>query len=133
MEILAKKQGWQKKPWTATKALPGGENIHNFEDFQNTCLQQYAFLASDYIKRLCRYYGNSVHDILAQVKSAADLGEAFAADLYHHEVDYLLQHEFAKNAADILWRRTKIGLYASQEDIVKLEQYVSQKNLSQPS
>ena len=41
----------------------------------------------------------------------AALGEHFGADLYAREVDYLVAHEWACTADDVLWRRTKAGLH----------------------
>ena len=42
-------------------------------------------------------------------ESVQDLGEHFGAGLYRAEVDYLIRHEWARSAEDILWRRTKTG------------------------
>jgi glycerol-3-phosphate dehydrogenase len=33
---------------------------------------------------------------------------------------------------DILWRRTKQGLYATEEDVRELDQYLSSQATSQP-
>ena len=40
-----------------------------------------------------------------------DLGEHFGANLYAREVGYMLAHEWALSAEDILYRRTKTGLH----------------------
>jgi len=39
------------------------------------------------------------------------MGEEILGGLYAAEVDYLLRHEWATSAADILWRRSKLGLH----------------------
>ena len=38
----------------------------------------------------------------------------FGADLYEAEVRYLMEHEWAVTAEDVLWRRTKRGLQAER-------------------
>jgi glycerol-3-phosphate dehydrogenase len=39
-----------------------------------------------------------------------DLGRDFGGGLYEREVRYLVEREWAIEAEDILWRRTKCGL-----------------------
>lgn len=72
--------------------------------------------------------------------SEADLGQAFstqAGGVYQREIDYLMNHEMALTDEDILWRRTKIGLYMSDEEKLSLAEYLKEKlqqkvvNLSQ--
>ena len=45
----------------------------------------------------------------------ADLGRHFGGHLYEHEVRYLMREEWAHEAADVLWRRTKEGLHMTAE------------------
>ena len=61
-------------------------------------------------RRLVRAYGTRIDSILGQAKSLADLGECFGADLTAAEVRYLMEREWAGDADDILWRRSKLGL-----------------------
>jgi glycerol-3-phosphate dehydrogenase len=56
---------------------------------------------------------------------AADLGEDFGATLTEAEVRWLMVHEFAMQAADIVWRRTKLGLRLSGSDIALLDAFMS--------
>ena len=53
-----------------------------------------------------------------------DLGIHFAGTLYEREVEHLVKNEWAMTSEDILWRRTKQGLYASDSDIESLERYL---------
>ena len=39
------------------------------------------------------------------------LGRAVAPGLYEIELNYLRQHEWARSADDVLWRRSKLGLH----------------------
>ena len=51
--------------------------------------------------------------LLDGVCSMDDMGEIFSAGLFECEVRYLVKHEWARTADDILWRRTKLGLHAN--------------------
>ncbi|PZQ44600.1 MAG: glycerol-3-phosphate dehydrogenase, partial [Micavibrio aeruginosavorus] len=41
--------------------------------------------------------------------------------LYEVEIRYLIEHEFARSAEDILWRRTKLGLHLEKKTMLALE------------
>ncbi|MDW2405358.1 glycerol-3-phosphate dehydrogenase C-terminal domain-containing protein, partial [Vibrio sp. 1262-1] len=59
--------------------------------------------------------------------------------VYQREIDYLMNHEMALTDEDILWRRTKLGLYMNDEEKQALADYLKEKlqqkvvNLSQVS
>lgn len=55
----------------------------------------------------------------------ADLGRNFGSDLYEVEIRYLMAHEWAMTAEDVLWRRTKRGLRLSKEQAVMLDEFMS--------
>lgn len=109
--------------WTKVAPLPGGD----FSD-QRTLLaelkSQYPWLPDDLARRYVRTYGTRSHQILKTRESIADLGERFGANLYACEVQYLVEHEWAMSAEDIIWRRTKIGLRLQQSDIKKLHAFL---------
>ena len=46
------------------------------------------------------------------------------AGLYEREVRYLVGHEFARAAEDILWRRTKLGLQLTPKLVKELEAWL---------
>jgi glycerol-3-phosphate dehydrogenase len=46
-----------------------------------------------------------------QVLGNGELGEHYGAGLHERELAYLLEHEWASSADDVLWRRTKVGLH----------------------
>ena len=62
--------------------------------------------------------------LLGLAKSQADLGTKFGPDLYEAEVRYLIDHEWAVTADDVLWRRTKRGLTLSREEAAALDEYM---------
>jgi glycerol-3-phosphate dehydrogenase len=49
----------------------------------------------------------------------------FGHDLTEAEVDYLVDEEWARTAADILWRRTKLGLRLDAAETAALEAHVA--------
>ena len=63
--------------------------------------------------------------MLEGVDTLADLGEHIGGGLYTREVDYLCSEEWATTAHDILWRRTKLGLFTTPAEQQKLEDYLT--------
>jgi len=57
----------------------------------------------------------------------AALGEHFGADLYAREVDYLVDNEWARDAEDVLWRRTKAGLHLESAQRQAVVSYLAQR------
>jgi glycerol-3-phosphate dehydrogenase len=97
--------------WTAAKALPGGEiPAGDLAGFARRLAQRYPQLPQPLVQGLARRHGALAYEVLGNAISAADLGAHFGAELYAREVDYLLAHEWARSAEDVLWRRTKAGL-----------------------
>jgi glycerol-3-phosphate dehydrogenase len=54
----------------------------------------------------------------------ADLGICFTCGLYQVEVDYLIKEEWVSTSEDILWRRTKLGLFIGKEEEEVLVNYL---------
>jgi glycerol-3-phosphate dehydrogenase len=114
--------------WTGTTALPGG-------DFAVTGLAALAaqlrcdhpFLAPAHATRLAHAYGTRARDWLAGAQSIADLGEDFGATLTAREVDYLINHEFARTAEDVVWRRSKLGLWLSAAQVARLTTWMAER------
>jgi glycerol-3-phosphate dehydrogenase len=77
------------------------------------------------IARLCRAYGTRIDALLDGATGPADLGRDFGAGLTEREVDYLVRHEWAETAEDILWRRTKLGLRIDAAGRAALEAYIA--------
>jgi glycerol-3-phosphate dehydrogenase len=66
------------------------------------------------------------------VQNLGDMGELIGGGLYTREVDYLCREEWAVSAHDILWRRSKLGLFTTPAEQEKLQQYLdkAQQNRS---
>ena len=111
--------------WTGTEPLPGGDfPMQGFAAQVEKTLAAYGFLSQAQARRMVRAYGTDVPIILGDARSLADIGKHFGATLYQAEVDYLMAHEFARAAADVVWRRSKLGLRMSAAEIAALDAYM---------
>lgn len=116
------------KEWTEPCPLPGGDfRPDNFDLEVKKLLARCPVLHRELAARLFRTYGTSAYAMTGKIKDMDDLGPHFGHDLYGFEVDYLLADEWAGCAEDILWRRTKIGLFLSATQTETLDDYIKMK------
>ncbi|MGN8158651.1 glycerol-3-phosphate dehydrogenase [Salinisphaera sp. RV14] len=127
VDQIAPELGNQHKAWTGNgHPLPGGEESrpqHLFESLQAS----HPFIPLGMANRMVFNYGTRVRDIVAGAKSLDDLGEHFGAGLYAAEVDYLCEHEWARTAEDIIWRRSKLGLRLASGEVDRLTAYLRER------
>lgn len=109
--------------WTKTAVLPGGD-FDNQDNLEARFKQEFPWLPVKVISRYVRTYGTSAYDFLRGRNSIEDLGTLFTGTLFEAEVEYLARNEWAMTSDDILWRRTKQGLYASQQEIEALDRFL---------
>ena len=120
LNLLAPALQNEQAAWTAGACLPGGD-IHGaapdkravleFASFVRKLQQQYHWLPAALVQRYAHAYGSRIHHLLKGCSSIAQMGDAIAGHLYALEVHYLVRHEWARTASDILWRRSKLGLH----------------------
>ncbi len=111
--------------WTANQPLPGGDFPKNdFSYFLTQFKQAFSWLPDEIATRYAKNYGTRVNILLTGVNNLSDLGDHIAHGLYQKELEYLIHYEWAKTAEDVLWRRTKLGMLFSAEEIEKLERYI---------
>ena len=112
-------------PWTDNAPLPGGDFPVSQRDQLVSELQTtYSFLDVAWAPRLIRGYGTEAKEILGAAKTAQDLGHDFGATLTEAEVRWLMANEYARTAEDIVWRRTKLGLRLTKDQITALDAYM---------
>ncbi|WP_298769445.1 glycerol-3-phosphate dehydrogenase [uncultured Shewanella sp.] len=126
--------------WTASAPLPGAESLdidpdnvvtdpHHFQPrFEAQLRTHFPWLPQSMLTRLTRSYGTLCLDFLVGATAITDLGEHFGADLYAAEVDYLIDNEWAVHAEDILWRRSKLGLYLNELEKQGVEAHLAKKS-----
>ena len=116
-----------KAAWTARVPLAGGNfPVGDVGRLTDQLQQSHPYLTPYWAARLIRAYGVEAAVMLQGSRSAADLGRDFGATLTEVEVRWLMTHEFARAAADIVWRRTKLGLRLSLAQIAALEDFMAQ-------
>ncbi len=114
-----------RPPWTAGSSLPGGDfPADGFHAQVAALIGQWPFLSEPHARRLTRAYGTRAARILGPRQSMEDLGERFMSDLTAAEVRYLIEHEWAETADDVLYRRSKLGLKASEEERAALTRFM---------
>jgi glycerol-3-phosphate dehydrogenase len=105
--------------------LPGGNITNgNSQDYLIYLTEKFSFLPHQLIKRYARNYGTLSEIILANTSCLADLGIDFSNTLYEKEVMYLIKHEWATCADDILWRRSKLGLVFTNDQTDTLNKWI---------
>lgn len=114
-----------KPSWTAEQPLPGGDFTHeDFGRFRIGVKSRWPFLPEQLAERLAHAYGTRMSAIMADAKKMEDLGQDFGGGLTRSEIDYLVQHEWARTAEDILWRRSKLGLHVPDSTAIALTEYL---------
>lgn len=125
LELLSVSHSQATKTWTCEVALPGGDFGFSDIPYMISMLKaDYAFLDNSWAIRLIQTYGSEAKDVLKNAKNAADLGEHFGATLTELEVLWLMEHEFAQTAEDVVWRRTKLGLVMDKNQIFRLDEFM---------
>jgi glycerol-3-phosphate dehydrogenase len=117
--------GSKGDPWTSHSSLPGGDiDVDGQLDLQNKLQTKYPFLPQDTLKRVVRSYGTISFDIFGDAEHVDSLGKHFGSGLYEREVTYLIQEEWSRTSDDILFRRSKLGLSFSKDEVTELDQYL---------
>lgn len=133
MALLQQRLGSNAPDWTANAFLPGGDleqagtmvEHYDFDKFLTQFQAQYPWLPASLARRYARNYGTRAHRMLDGASKLSDLGEELTPGLYTKEVSYLHDVEWARSAEDILWRRSKCGLYAKPEQVAKLQEWLT--------
>ena len=105
--------------------MPGGDfPVDGVEDLIADLQRDYPFLEDRQARRLIRAYGTEAREILGDAKTRAQMGQDFGAGLYACEARWLMTHEFAQTAEDVIWRRSKLGLRLDPEQIARLDTWM---------
>jgi glycerol-3-phosphate dehydrogenase len=115
------------EPWTASEPLPGGDLPEaDPAGFQARALARWPGLPSALVARMARSYGTRMAHIIGPARQLDDLGRRFGEELTLAEVKYLVETEWARSAADILWRRSRLGLAVPASAVQDLQEAVAQ-------
>ena len=137
--LLSPLLGQRGAAWTAGQCLPGGDlfgalpanrSVTDYDSYVSTTRQRYAWLPAALVARYVRAYGSRIHLLLTRRSDVADMGAEVLPGLYAAEIDYLMQHEWARCAADILWRRSKLGLHLAPAAATTLDDWINGRPIS---
>jgi glycerol-3-phosphate dehydrogenase len=124
MERLAPLLDCREDAWTATAVLPGGDLPGaDFDRFLQAFEADYPWLPGPLARRLARAYGSRAKVIVQGRQGLNDLGQNLGGDLFEAELDYLVAHEWAMTAEDVLWRRSKLGLHLDAAARSRVEEW----------
>jgi glycerol-3-phosphate dehydrogenase len=127
LEKLAPWFGGMGPAWTKRATLPGGELPGGLGAYASELAQRYPALPQALLESLARRHGTLADRVLGEARALTDLGEHFGADLYACEVEYLMDREWANDAEDILWRRTKAGLHLAPGQAQAVARFVRRR------
>jgi glycerol-3-phosphate dehydrogenase len=126
VDMIAPVLGNAGPRWTAATPLPGGDIADgDFDRFVALMRAQHGWLDPALVHRYARAYGTRMQRLLHGCTSMADLGEVVLPGLHAREVDFLRQHEFARTAEDILFRRSKLGVHLGAASIPVLDGWLA--------
>jgi len=116
-----------RRNWSGEAPLPGGDfPVLGFDALVNDIGREYPWLAAQQARRLARAYGTRTRAVLDGATSWSALGRDFGSGLTEAEVIYLMREEWAEEAADVMWRRSKLGLRLSAEQVDALTTFMAQ-------
>ena len=111
--------------WTAGVPLPGGDfAVDGVEGLIAGLRAAHPFLSERWATRLVRAYGTEAARILDGATSAEDLGRDFGATLTEAELRWLMRHEYARRADDVVWRRSKLGLRLTADQFAAIDAFM---------
>lgn len=120
------------RAWTASATLPGGDlAVDGVQALAEELRQRCPSCSPGRALRLARLYGTRARMIISGVKAADDWGQDFGGDLTEREVRYLMTEEWARSAGDVAWRRTKQGYWMSEEQMLALDLWMTQRALAE--
>lgn len=117
--------------WTANAPLPGGDFVpdgldeaDNLAPLEQEIIAQAQHLSRPTAHRLARAYGT---DALGFVR--ADMGRHYGQGFTDAELDHLIAREWAMTADDVLWRRSKLGLWFSADEKAALKAALGERDI----
>ncbi|WP_422060073.1 glycerol-3-phosphate dehydrogenase [Sphingopyxis sp.] len=116
------------KRWTAKAPLPGGDfPIDGAAALRAGYKLAHPFLTGATVDRIVKAYGTDARQWLGEADGWDALGGEIAHGLCAAEVEWMMSREWARDVEDILWRRSKLGLLFSDDDVAKLAAWLDTK------
>jgi glycerol-3-phosphate dehydrogenase len=130
LDLIAPRLGCEAPHWTAGSTLPGGDMPGaDFDAYLKSFAAAHPWLPSTLRYRYVRAYGTRAGRILEGARGVGDLGDEVLPGLYAREIDYLRREEWAVDAEDILYRRSKLALHVPADGARALDDWLSRHPL----
>ncbi|UAJ65643.1 glycerol-3-phosphate dehydrogenase [Candidatus Schneideria nysicola] len=123
MNKLMKYYPHAKGAWTSHIILSGG-NIENMDNYLEHIKHMFPFLSEELAKRYIYTYGTCTEDLLNGIHTIQNLGEHFGHGLHEVELNYLIKKEWAMELDDIIWRRTKLGMWLNKDQKNRISKWL---------
>ncbi len=108
-----------KGAWTDRQPLPGSDfGAQPRIAIRDAFFARHRDLPEATLRAIFRRHGTRSDEVVGDGK----LGEDFGAGLSERELGYFVDHEWARSAVDVLWRRSKCGLLMSEAQRRRVEQ-----------
>ena len=125
VDALSPQLGCSAPHWTAGTALPGGDMPNaDFDAYLKSLAARHAWVPAPLLHRYARTYGTRAERLLEGARAIADLGEEVLPGLHAREIDYLRREEWAVDAEDILYRRSKLALHVAADGPAVLDAWL---------
>jgi glycerol-3-phosphate dehydrogenase len=115
-----------KPAWTEKDTLPGGD-LPTGPD-RNAWIaelgRRYPQLPPPLLRDVGRRHVSIAAEVLGDARKLADLGRDFGGGLTEREIDHLVRNEWARSADDVLYRRTKCGLWLGPGERRKVAEFL---------
>ena len=135
--------GESRRAWTEGAFLPGGDLSSwigqqgsakgayapvrpdlDIARFTEELVRRHHWLPLPLARRYARAYGSRVERVVGNAHALRDLGDEIAPGLYESELRYLQREEWAHDADDVLWRRSKLGLHYTEPQRQQVAQWL---------
>lgn len=133
VDRLAEALGNRAGPWTRGALLPGGDLSAtigaaqrpelDFAAFVRASAARLPWLPAPLLERYARLYGSRLDRVLMGATGLERLGAEVAPGVYEAELRYLRDEEWARSAADVCWRRSKLGLRLGPADLQRIDDW----------
>jgi glycerol-3-phosphate dehydrogenase len=111
-----------KSAWTADQPLPGGDfGAQSRVAARDAFFARYPGIPTPTLRAIFRRHGTRASEVVGD----GELGEDYGAGLSEREVRYFVDHEWARSAEDVLWRRTKCGLHMTEAQRQRVAQVIA--------
>ncbi len=133
VDLLAPRLGNHRPTWTEHACLPGGDlygapqnrGVLEYDAYVSRMQLQFSWLPPKLVARYVRAYGTRIHELLKDRHGLTQMGEEVADNLFAAELEYLVKNEWASSGADILWRRSKLGLHLQAGAEQRIDQWIA--------